>query len=68
MGSGGARANAGRRSPLTRKQRLQIGAACERDWQQAHYGGSTRPYRARERIVGHHVQRVSLQFGVDLSE
>lgn len=67
MPSGGKRANAGRRCSLTLKQRLQIGAACERDWLRAFTHG-TRPYRWRQHIIHRHIYRVKQQFDVELSE
>jgi len=49
------------------KQRLQIGAACERDWQELYYGDSIRPYRARESIIDWHVRKIETQYGIQIT-
>ena len=49
------------------KQRMQIGAACERDWLEMHYGDDTQPYRARENIIDHHVGKIVRQYGIDIT-
>ena len=50
MPRGGPRRGAGRPPALALKQRLQVGAACERDWLRSYYGGFIRPYGLRDEI------------------
>jgi hypothetical protein len=49
------------------KQRLQIGAACERDWLNQYYDGSPRPYRSRESIIDWHVRKIEWQYGIQIT-
>lgn len=67
MPRGGARRGAGRPPALPIKQRMQIGAACERDWQESRYGDEVRPYRERERIIDWHVREIEWQYGIEVT-
>lgn len=67
MPRGGARRGAGRPTALSMKQRLQIGAACERDWLEWHFGGDIRPYRVRENIIDKHVGHIKYQYGIEVT-
>ena len=67
MPRGGPRRGAGRPPALLMKQRLQIGAACERDWLERHYGDAIRPYRARESIIDWHIKKIKWQYGIKVS-
>ena len=48
------------------KQRLQVGAACERDWLERYYDDTVRPYRVRESIIDWHVQEIERQYGLKI--
>jgi hypothetical protein len=67
MPRGGARRGAGRPPSLPLKQRLQVGKACERDWNKMYFGGDVRPYRAREQIIDQHVSGVEYVFGIKVT-
>lgn len=66
---GGARPGAGRPAIVSLRQRLLIGRACEKDWQQwvELYDG-WRPYGHRERILDKHTEKASDFFGKTVSK
>jgi hypothetical protein len=49
------------------KQRMQVGAACERDWLEAYYDMDVRPYRMRERIIDHHVSKIWRRYNINVT-
>jgi len=67
MARGGKRNGAGRPATLPLRQRLLIGKACERDWQQRQYFSDSRPYRVRERVIDGHVKKIEWHFGISVS-
>ncbi len=67
MARGGPRRGAGRPPALALEQRLQVGAACERDWLGSYYGGFIRPYGLRDEIIDRHVQRIEWKYGIKVT-
>ena len=67
MPRGGSRRGAGRPPALPLKQRLQVGAACERDWLELCYDGDVRPYGIRDLIIDHHVEYLERKHGIEVT-
>lgn len=63
MPRGGKRPGAGRPPKLPMKQRMMVGAACERDWLELYFGGAIRPYSVREEIIDRHVKYIEWRYG-----